>query len=813
MAITVADLLVNVRASTGQAEKQLAGFGKTLKGFGSQVASTAIGMVTSTMITSVTGALKGSIDMAIQAYSEYERLGYAINSLVAREAVAEGAFNNIQEAMGATKDRAVELQGWIQQLAIESPFGPEQIAQAFRMSLAYGFTTIQAQRLTQATLDFASGTGASQEAMGRIALALGQINVRGKVATQELNQLAEAGLDARSALAEGFGVTTGKLVEMVEKGLVPAKEAMSYIIGQMEEDFQGAAKAQANTFAGLLSSIEELKVSSARIFGEGTFEVIQPYLASLVGMMTSGSFKSTLAKMGDDLGSALKGPLEEISSTVGRFFDLLGSGASYTEAFITAFNLEPMAVQINAAIGWFEWVQNEWARTMQQMDLGTQMMAQGFIIAINKMRQAFNDLGASGNSFFNWFGEQAGAMTGNTFTAQEPPEWTKPLKVPTVAEKPFTPVELDRIPLGYNVDSPNWNPQAMEGGYGFQAMQNQDAQVAAANELKEAQIRAAEFGGKAFGDAGAAGAKDMVDAFKGALQQVPGLFGNSKVTQGDLDKAAAGLPVNFADDYVRQAADELTKGIDWANIDPAEVAASVGLDPSVPAQIIIDELMAQWASGEYFADPANLAKINWQAVKDAAQQEANSQLGQQNIIAEAMKQGITLESFKPLATETVAQMAAAVNTASTTVENVEALAEAGKTSARGFYDGWKTFMSEAPVVPPSGPPAWPPGVPQPPGVQGPQTAPVTLPGGYTLTFPVGENARGTDWWTGGTTWVGEQGPELVDLPRGSRVTPTSKVGSGTYPNITINAQVTNDYDLEKIAVRLARVMDNKKRRV
>ena len=35
----------------------------------------------------------------------------------------------------------------------------------------------------------------------------------------------------------------------------------------------------------------------------------------------------------------------------------------------------------------------------------------------------------------------------------------------------------------------------------------------------------------------------------------------------------------------------------------------------------------------------------------------------------------------------------------------------------------------------------------------------------------GTNADGDNNWRGGPTWVGEQGPELVDLPRGSRILP------------------------------------------
>jgi hypothetical protein len=36
------------------------------------------------------------------------------------------------------------------------------------------------------------------------------------------------------------------------------------------------------------------------------------------------------------------------------------------------------------------------------------------------------------------------------------------------------------------------------------------------------------------------------------------------------------------------------------------------------------------------------------------------------------------------------------------------------------------------------------------------------------------NAMGTSNFSGGATWVGERGPELVDLPAGSRITPSSK---------------------------------------
>lgn len=60
---------------------------------------------------------------------------------------------------------------------------------------------------------------------------------------------------------------------------------------------------------------------------------------------------------------------------------------------------------------------------------------------------------------------------------------------------------------------------------------------------------------------------------------------------------------------------------------------------------------------------------------------------------------------------------------------------------------------------------------------------------------VGQNAQGTDFWRGGPTWVGEQGPEIVNLPRGSQV-----IDAKTSKKMTEESQgaitVTNNYTID-----------------
>lgn len=67
---------------------------------------------------------------------------------------------------------------------------------------------------------------------------------------------------------------------------------------------------------------------------------------------------------------------------------------------------------------------------------------------------------------------------------------------------------------------------------------------------------------------------------------------------------------------------------------------------------------------------------------------------------------------------------------------------------------------------------------------------------------IGRNANGTDNWRGGLTWVGENGPELVNLPAGSKIynnRQSTAMAGATY-NITIDASRVKEFnDIIRIA--------------
>lgn len=65
----------------------------------------------------------------------------------------------------------------------------------------------------------------------------------------------------------------------------------------------------------------------------------------------------------------------------------------------------------------------------------------------------------------------------------------------------------------------------------------------------------------------------------------------------------------------------------------------------------------------------------------------------------------------------------------------------------------------------------------------------------TQTYSAANHATGTTNYAGGRTWVGESGPELVTLPRGSQITPNTAAGNeyNTF-YVTIDARSVDDFN-------------------
>lgn len=74
-------------------------------------------------------------------------------------------------------------------------------------------------------------------------------------------------------------------------------------------------------------------------------------------------------------------------------------------------------------------------------------------------------------------------------------------------------------------------------------------------------------------------------------------------------------------------------------------------------------------------------------------------------------------------------------------------------------------------------------------------------GGTSYTGSIGHNANGTQNWRGGATWVGENGPEIVNLPKGTQIYSNDESkrisGNKTY-NINMNCDLSSMKSLNDV---------------
>lgn len=305
---------------------------------------------------------------------KYDELNGAISRLEGKSGTLVEQFKKVTnqtitdaQAKELAAKASEDLLGWIEMLAVKSPFDLEGVQSAFRMANTYGFvasaaadlavktgqmtqaqraSAVTAERMTQAMIDFASGSGTSPEIMDRIALAFGQINKSGKLLGQEVRQLAEAGISVDSILAKAFGKSTAEIIAMREKGLIPADKAIQAIVESMEKDFGGAAAAQAESLTGLITGLNDVKKIKLREFFESTFTSIQPYLAKLLNWLMSPEIKESIAAMGQAIGNTMKRGLEFASTLFGLIGRVRGAGDDVRKSVSAMADLKGWLAQL-----------------------------------------------------------------------------------------------------------------------------------------------------------------------------------------------------------------------------------------------------------------------------------------------------------------------------------------------------------------------------------------------------------------------------------------------------------------------------------
>lgn len=210
---------------------------------------------------------------SLEAFGNLELLNQSMTSLVARELVRSGDFADLASASDAASERAEELLGWVTRLAAVSPFSRDDLAQSFRLAQTYGFQSENAQQLVQDLTDLATATGGTGETVNGLVLAFGQLQSKGKVSAEELNQLRERGFDANAVLEE-----MGFTIDDVGKKFISSSEFIRVAGEQIRNDYGGAAEAAADSLVALESTADSATLALQEQAGRAVAPLTKEYL-------------------------------------------------------------------------------------------------------------------------------------------------------------------------------------------------------------------------------------------------------------------------------------------------------------------------------------------------------------------------------------------------------------------------------------------------------------------------------------------------------------------------------------------------------
>jgi tape measure domain-containing protein len=188
-------------------------------------------------------------------------------------------------SMMGSAEQANKFLAELRAFADATPFEFNELTGAAKRMMAFGFTVEQIIPMLTAVGDASSALGLGGEGIDRVTRAIGQMQAKGKVSGEEMMQLAEAGIPAWKYLAEGIGKTTGETMKLSEKGLIPAGDAIKYLLAGMEKDFGGMMAKQAQTAGGLLSTLADKLKGFATDIGTSLIPALKEAIENMSGFL------------------------------------------------------------------------------------------------------------------------------------------------------------------------------------------------------------------------------------------------------------------------------------------------------------------------------------------------------------------------------------------------------------------------------------------------------------------------------------------------------------------------------------------------
>lgn len=309
-------------------------------------------------VKSLSGELRGllAIGTGVLAFRGIEQIGKQIGTFAVQSvAKFEQVKVAFQGMFSGNTQVATQFLSQLQQFAAKTPFEFDQLtgsAQRLLGTFGKGFKDQIIPTLT-AIGDVASTLGATPAAIDRVVVALSQIQGKGHVQLEELNQIREAlpGFNAAAAIATSLGISIPEATKRISDGAISAQVGINAIIQGMK-DFNGAAGAmdrQSLTLNGRISTLKDtLKIAATNGFG-GLAEAVGKTVDVISKGISGGAFNSLISTLDTALSNVVVGISDallpagqNVADALGTIFAALGPAIGQVLPVITEL-LPPLA--------------------------------------------------------------------------------------------------------------------------------------------------------------------------------------------------------------------------------------------------------------------------------------------------------------------------------------------------------------------------------------------------------------------------------------------------------------------------------------
>jgi tape measure domain-containing protein len=267
------DIVVN---ATDRASKTIQGINKSLQGMADRAERASA--VTNT-------ALAG---MAV-AFAGVATAGIAQNKVMEESSAR-------WETLLKSSEKAEKQMKWMKDYAKTTPFDYKSIDETATALTGMGLEIKEVNKWLPTLGDASAVLGGGSETVKGLGMALGQMNAKGKVSAEEMQQLAERGVNAWQMLADGMGMTQAEVRKLSEDGKLLAKDALPLIYEGMQKTFGGGTQKLMESTAGqAMLARENFNLLSGAImkgaydyFGAKVLPLINKGMEALTSVFSGG---------------------------------------------------------------------------------------------------------------------------------------------------------------------------------------------------------------------------------------------------------------------------------------------------------------------------------------------------------------------------------------------------------------------------------------------------------------------------------------------------------------------------------------------